>query len=247
MSPQLDTGAWVMPLVWCSRVVLAGAECRPDVVGRLRARACRRRRATSVPDLTPPRAVSDRTREIGRGTVGLGSGAGPGGCRARRRVRGRPRCLRRRWGPDRRPGQGAEPRAGLRAGRGRGRCVHRPAAVLTNDEYPRAIRPDGSRVEPPHWQPVGVTLRRGCSSAHARSASRRVVVGAGRWWPRAPSSSHDVPDFALVAGTPARRIGWVGPRRATARSTRAAGAGAARSPARCSSSPRGTCARLEDT
>ena len=22
---------------------------------------------------------------------------------------------------------------------------------------------------------------------------------------------HDVPDFALVAGTPARRIGWVGP------------------------------------
>lgn len=86
-----------------------------------------------------------------------------------------------------------------------------PAAVLTNDLYPRAIRPDGSRVDPSHWQPVGVTLRRGCSVG-----ARAVCVApleVGRWAMVAAGSVvvDDVPDFALVAGTPARRIGWVGP------------------------------------
>jgi UDP-2-acetamido-3-amino-2,3-dideoxy-glucuronate N-acetyltransferase len=86
-----------------------------------------------------------------------------------------------------------------------------PAAVLTNDEYPRAIRPDGSRVDASHWEPVGVTLREGCSVG-----ARAVCVApleVGRWAMIAAGAVvvHDVPDFALVAGTPARRIGWVGP------------------------------------
>jgi UDP-2-acetamido-3-amino-2,3-dideoxy-glucuronate N-acetyltransferase len=86
-----------------------------------------------------------------------------------------------------------------------------PAAVLTNDEYPRAIGPDGSRVDASHWQAVGVTLRHGCSVG-----ARAVCVApldVGRWAMVAAGAVvvHDVPDFALVAGTPARRIGWVGP------------------------------------
>ena len=38
-------------------------------------------------------------------------------------------------------------------------------------------------------------------------------VEVGRWAMVAAGAVvvHDVPDFALVAGTPARRIGWVGP------------------------------------
>src|SRR3954468_3141486 len=30
-----------------------------------------------------------------------------------------------------------------------------PAVVLTNDQYPRAVRPDDTRVEASDWQPVG--------------------------------------------------------------------------------------------
>jgi UDP-2-acetamido-3-amino-2,3-dideoxy-glucuronate N-acetyltransferase len=86
-----------------------------------------------------------------------------------------------------------------------------PAAVLTNDEYPRAIQADGARVDAAHWQPVGVTLRYGCSVGARAVCVAPVEVG--RWAMVAAGAVvvHDVPDFALVAGTPARRIGWVGP------------------------------------
>jgi UDP-2-acetamido-3-amino-2,3-dideoxy-glucuronate N-acetyltransferase len=86
-----------------------------------------------------------------------------------------------------------------------------PAVVLTNDAYPRAVRPDGSRVEASHWEPVGVTLREGCSVGARAVCVAPVEVG--RWAMVAAGAVvvHDVPDFALVAGTPARRIGWVGP------------------------------------
>jgi UDP-2-acetamido-3-amino-2,3-dideoxy-glucuronate N-acetyltransferase len=86
-----------------------------------------------------------------------------------------------------------------------------PAAVLTNDQYPRAIRPDGSPVDASHWQAVGVTLRRGCSVGARAVCVAPVEVGQ---WAMVAAGSvvvHDVPDFALVAGTPAHRIGWVGP------------------------------------
>lgn len=86
-----------------------------------------------------------------------------------------------------------------------------PGAVLTNDEYPRAIRPDGARVDADHWEPVGVTLRHGCSVGARAVCVAPVEVG--RWALVAAGAVvvHDVPDYALVAGTPARRIGWVGP------------------------------------
>jgi acetyltransferase-like isoleucine patch superfamily enzyme len=86
-----------------------------------------------------------------------------------------------------------------------------PAVVLTNDQYPRAMRPDGSRVDAAHWDPVGVTLREGCSIGARAVCVAPVEVG--RWAMVAAGAVvvHDVPDFGLVAGTPARRIGWVGP------------------------------------
>ena len=86
-----------------------------------------------------------------------------------------------------------------------------PSAILTNDEFPRAIRPDGSRVDASHWHPVGVTLRRGCSVGAGAVCVAPVVVGAWAMVAAGAVVVQDVPDFALVAGTPARRIGWVGP------------------------------------
>ena len=86
-----------------------------------------------------------------------------------------------------------------------------PMVVLTNDAYPRAVRPDGARAGAADWEAVGVTVRHG-ASVGARSVCVAPVT-IGRWALVGAGSVvvHDVPDYALVVGNPARRIGWVGP------------------------------------
>ncbi|WP_154795237.1 acyltransferase [Occultella kanbiaonis] len=85
-----------------------------------------------------------------------------------------------------------------------------PAAVLTNDEFPRAVNPDGSLKTGADWEAVGVTLRQG-SSVGARAVCIAPVT-VGRWATVAAGAvvTRDVPDFALVAGVPARWLRWVG-------------------------------------
>ncbi|OZB89379.1 MAG: N-acetyltransferase [Microbacterium sp. 14-71-5] len=85
-----------------------------------------------------------------------------------------------------------------------------PAVVLTNDYYPRAVNPDGTLKSADDWHAVGVTVRTGASLG-ARSVCIAPVT-VGRWALVAAGSvvTTDVPDFALVAGVPARRIRWVG-------------------------------------
>jgi UDP-2-acetamido-3-amino-2,3-dideoxy-glucuronate N-acetyltransferase len=85
-----------------------------------------------------------------------------------------------------------------------------PAAVLTNDLYPRAVNPDLSLKSASDWEPVGVTIAEGASVG-----ARAVCIAPariGRWATVAAGAvvTKDVPDFALVAGVPARRVGWVG-------------------------------------
>ncbi len=85
-----------------------------------------------------------------------------------------------------------------------------PAVVFTNDYYPRAINPDGTLKSADDWHAVGVTVRTGASIG-ARSVCVAPVT-IGRWALVAAGSvvTKDVPDFALVAGVPAKRIRWVG-------------------------------------
>ena len=85
-----------------------------------------------------------------------------------------------------------------------------PAAVLTNDTFPRAVNPDGTLKSAHDWEPVGVVVREGASVGARAVCVAPVVVG--RWATVAAGAvvTRDVPDFALVAGVPARRIGWVG-------------------------------------
>ena len=85
-----------------------------------------------------------------------------------------------------------------------------PAVVLTNDTYPRAINPDGSLKSAHDWEPVGVTLRRGASVGARAVCVAPVTIGAWATVAAGAVVVKDVPDFALVAGVPARRIGWVG-------------------------------------
>lgn len=85
-----------------------------------------------------------------------------------------------------------------------------PAVCLTNDHYPRAVEPDLTPKRAGDWEPVGVTVEEG-----AALGARAVCVAPvriGRWAMVAAGSTviRDVPDFALVVGSPARRVRWVG-------------------------------------
>ncbi|MGM7668522.1 acyltransferase [Microbacterium sp. A93] len=86
-----------------------------------------------------------------------------------------------------------------------------PATVLTNDTYPRAIAPDGSQKSAGDWEAVGVTLRSGASVGARAVCVAPVTIGVWAMVAAGSVVTRDVPDFALVAGVPARRIGGVWP------------------------------------
>ena len=85
-----------------------------------------------------------------------------------------------------------------------------PAVVLTNDTYPRAINPDGSLKSAHDWEPVGVTIGRGAAIGARAVCVAPVTIGEWATVAAGAVVTKNVPDHALVAGVPARRIGWVG-------------------------------------
>lgn len=85
-----------------------------------------------------------------------------------------------------------------------------PAAVLTNDLYPRSVDVAGNLKRPGDWTARGVEVREGASVG-----ARAVILPGcviGRWAMIAAGAvvTRDVPDFALCVGVPARCAGWVG-------------------------------------
>lgn len=85
-----------------------------------------------------------------------------------------------------------------------------PAVVLTNDTYPRAINADGTLKSAHDWEPVGVTIERGAAIGARATCVAPVTIGAWATVAAGAVVVKDVPAYALVAGVPARRIGWVG-------------------------------------
>ena len=84
-----------------------------------------------------------------------------------------------------------------------------PGAILTNDRYPRAVTATGELAGQSDWTVSPIELADGCSIGAGAivvagtRVGRFATVGAGAIVTR------DVPDFALVAGNPAHRFGWV--------------------------------------
>ncbi|EEH65029.1 MAG: acyltransferase [Actinomyces urogenitalis] len=85
-----------------------------------------------------------------------------------------------------------------------------PAVVLTNDHFPRAVNPDGSLKSASDWEPVGVAIEEGASVGARAVCVAPVRIGAWATVAAGAVVTKDVPAHALVAGVPARRIGWVG-------------------------------------
>lgn len=85
-----------------------------------------------------------------------------------------------------------------------------PAAVLTNDHWPRAINPDGTLKTASDWDAVGVTVGRGAAIGARAVCVAPVTIGAWATVAAGAVVTADVPDYALMVGVPARRVGWVG-------------------------------------
>lgn len=85
-----------------------------------------------------------------------------------------------------------------------------PAVVLTNDVFPRAINSDGSLKTEEDWDKVGVTIHEGAAIGARAVCIAPVTIGSWATVAAGAVVTRDVPDFALVAGVPAKRIGWVG-------------------------------------
>jgi UDP-2-acetamido-3-amino-2,3-dideoxy-glucuronate N-acetyltransferase len=85
-----------------------------------------------------------------------------------------------------------------------------PGVVLTNDRNPRATSPDGTPKLSNNWKPVAVKIELGASIGAGSICVAPIRIGS---WALVAAGSvviKDVPNFALVAGVPAKQIAWVG-------------------------------------
>ena len=85
-----------------------------------------------------------------------------------------------------------------------------PAAVLTNDLHPRAITPEGFLKGADDWEAVGVTVGKGASIGARAVCIAPVRIGEWATVAAGAVVTKDVPAYAVVAGVPARQMGWVG-------------------------------------
>lgn len=84
-----------------------------------------------------------------------------------------------------------------------------PGVIVTNDKKPRAINADGTRKGTEDWVVDGVTIRDGASIGAGAVLVAGVTVGAFALVAAGAVVAKDVPDHGLVAGVPARAMGWV--------------------------------------
>jgi len=79
--------------------------------------------------------------------------------------------------------------------------------MFTNDLYPRAANPDGSPQSEADWTVVPTLSRRTASVGSNATIIAGVTIGVGALVGAGAVVTKDVPDYAIVAGVPARIVG----------------------------------------
>lgn len=85
-----------------------------------------------------------------------------------------------------------------------------PAAVLTNDLFPRAINVDGTLKANHDWEAVGVVIGQGAAIGARAVCIAPLRIGAWAMIAAGAVVTRDVPDYSMVVGVPAHHAGWVG-------------------------------------
>jgi acetyltransferase-like isoleucine patch superfamily enzyme len=81
--------------------------------------------------------------------------------------------------------------------------------MFTNGLYPRATNPDGSLQRDGDWECTPTLVKRGAALGSNSTIVCGVTIGENALVGAGAVVTRDVPDFAIVAGVPARVIGDV--------------------------------------
>lgn len=81
--------------------------------------------------------------------------------------------------------------------------------MFTNDLFPRAVNGDGSLRTDADWTLVRTLVKSGASIGSNATLVGGVTIGRGALVGAGAVVSRDVPDYAIVAGVPARVLGDV--------------------------------------
>jgi len=82
-----------------------------------------------------------------------------------------------------------------------------PHVCFTNDKYPLAVNPDGSRMQVGDWKSVPTLVKRHASIGANATILCGITVGEHAMVGAGAVVAHNVPAYAIVAGVPARVIG----------------------------------------
>ncbi|HUS16063.1 MAG TPA: acyltransferase [Chloroflexia bacterium] len=84
-----------------------------------------------------------------------------------------------------------------------------PHVIFTNDKLPRAINPNGSLKSDADWVVGATRVRYGAAVGAGAVVLPDVTIGRFAMVGAAAVVTHDVPDYGLVLGHPARLVGFV--------------------------------------
>lgn len=79
--------------------------------------------------------------------------------------------------------------------------------MFTNDRYPRATNRDGSLQTEADWKVEATRVKRGAAIGTHATIMCGITIGEGALVGAGAVVTKDVPDYAIVAGVPARVIG----------------------------------------
>lgn len=88
-------------------------------------------------------------------------------------------------------------------------CFIGHGVMFTNDVFPSAVNRDGSLQTEADWQVIKTKVKQRASIGSNATIIAGVTIGASALVGAGAVVTKDVPDFAIVAGVPARVIGDV--------------------------------------